>query len=309
MIPVKMVMRREVLTTNVNTPIRKVGERMQDQRIGCLLVVDGKEPLGILTESDIVQKVVAAGRDPATTMAGEVMSTPLITIGPDESVVSADELMDREHIRHLAVVDQGDVIGIVSVRDLLFPMQYLAVFSDPNVIKGLSKAAKGRAREPMARSERRVDDRVKLKRFGNKVAAKSPFGKVRAEHLMERDVPYYHADALGLTLATSMINRHCGAIPIVNGRRDLIGIVTEFDLLNALIQGRDLEKVQASEIMAGEPKFVRKDTPAEEIIKIMDSLHLIHIPVVDAGGKLLGLIERSDILLGYLESRQGTLQP
>lgn len=139
-------------------------------------------------------------------------------------------------------------------------------------------------------------------------SASACLGKVRADHLMERDIPYYHSDAIGLTLATAMINRHCGAIPIVDDHKMLIGIVSEFDLLNALLRGKDLEEIRATEIMAREPKFVNQETLADEIIKIMDSLHLIHIPVVDHEGKLIGLIERSDILLGYLESRQGTLQ-
>jgi CBS domain-containing protein len=135
-----------------------------------------------------------------------------------------------------------------------------------------------------------------------------PLGRIQAGHLMEKDIPYYHSDAIGLTLATAMINRSCGAIPIVDEQKQLIGIVTEFDLLNALMRGKDLETVRAAEIMALEPKFVRQETSAEEIIKMMDALHLIHLPVVNQEGQLIGLIERSDILLGYLESRLGPLQ-
>ena len=130
-----------------------------------------------------------------------------------------------------------------------------------------------------------------------------PLAKMRAEHLMERDIPYYRSDAIGLTLATAMISWKCGAISIVDEQKQLIGIVTEFDLLDALMRGEDLEKVKALEIMAKETKFVKQETMAEEIIKIMDTLHLIHLPVVDSQGQLVGLIERSDILLGYLESR------
>ena len=130
-----------------------------------------------------------------------------------------------------------------------------------------------------------------------------PFGKMRAEDLMEKDIPYYPPESIGLTLATAMISWKCGAIPIVDEQKQIIGIVTEFDLLDALMRGEDLEKVKASEIMAQEAKFVKQETMAEEIIKIMETLHLIHIPVVDSEGQLVGLIERSDILLAYLESR------
>ncbi len=131
---------------------------------------------------------------------------------------------------------------------------------------------------------------------------------VHADYLMEKDIPYYYSDTIGLTLATAMINRSWGAIPIVDEQKRLIGIVTEFDLLNALIRGKDLETVRAAEIMALEPKFVKEDTRAEVIIKIMDALHLIHLPVVNKEGQLVGLIERSDILLSYLESKQRSLK-
>jgi CBS domain-containing protein len=131
---------------------------------------------------------------------------------------------------------------------------------------------------------------------------------VHADNLMEKDIPYYYSDTIGLTLVTAMINRSWGAIPIVDEEKRLMGIVTEFDLLNALIRGKNLETVRAAEIMALEPKFVKEDTSAEAIIKIMDALHLIHLPVVNKDGQLVGLIERSNILLSYLEHKRSPLQ-
>jgi CBS domain-containing protein len=136
----------------------------------------------------------------------------------------------------------------------------------------------------------------------------TPLGKLKATDLMEKDVPYFHADVIGLTLATAMINRGCGAIPIVNDQKKLIGIVTEFDLINALMQGKDLERVKALDMMARDPRCVSQDTSAEEIIRIMSTLHLIHLPVVDRQHQLTGMIERGDILLGYLESKMDSFQ-
>ena len=165
MIPVKLVMRKEILSTNVKTPVRKAAKLMDDRRIGSLIIKRGRDNVGILTESDIVQKVVAAGRDPATTPVGDVMSTPLITIEAKESVVDADELMERHHIRHLVVMEKGKVAGVVSVRDLLFPLQYLLVFANVDtekesaligeeVTQGLRRVPKKRQRKK-ARSPRR----------------------------------------------------------------------------------------------------------------------------------------------------------
>lgn len=130
MIPVKLVMRRDVLSTNADTSVEKAAEVMQDRSVGSLLIKEGKNAVGILTETDIVQKVVAEGLDPATTPVKDVMSTPLVTIEANQSVVDADELMERHRIRHLIVEEKGKISGVVSVRDILFPLQYLLVFAN-----------------------------------------------------------------------------------------------------------------------------------------------------------------------------------
>jgi CBS domain-containing protein len=134
-IPVRLVMRKDILSTTADTSIQKVAEKMQDRSVGSLLVKEGKDAVGILTETDIVQKVVAKGLDPSTTRARDVMSTPLITVEAKQSVVDADELMERHHIRHLVVSEKGKAVGIVSVRDLLFPLQYLLAFADVDLEK------------------------------------------------------------------------------------------------------------------------------------------------------------------------------
>jgi CBS domain-containing protein len=139
MIPVKLVMRRDVQGTPVDTSVKKAAELMQDRGVGSLLIKNGKNAMGILTETDIVQKVVAQGLDPATTPVRDVMSTPLITIQASQSVVDADDLMERHHIRHLVVEDKGKICGVVSVRDILFPLQYLLVFSNVDLQEGSAK--------------------------------------------------------------------------------------------------------------------------------------------------------------------------
>jgi CBS domain-containing protein len=139
MIPVKLVMRRDVLSTHADTSVAKAAEVMHDRGVGSLLVKNGKNAVGILTETDIVQKVVAEGLNPATTLVKDVMSTPLITIEAKQSVVDADELMERHHIRHLLVEEKGKISGVVSVRDILFPLQYLLVFANVDLQEGSTK--------------------------------------------------------------------------------------------------------------------------------------------------------------------------
>ena len=96
--------------------------RMSVRRIGCVLVKSGKfnqGPLGIVTETDLVRKVIAKGMDPAVTVVGHVMSYPPLTIAADCSMLDASHMMEGNHLRHLCVVEDGKIVGVVSVRDLV----------------------------------------------------------------------------------------------------------------------------------------------------------------------------------------------
>lgn len=98
--------------------------RMRDQRVGSVFVEsldrDRRECrlAGIVTETDLVTRVLAQARDPAATTAREIMSHPLLTIAPNRPMLDAGQLMETHRIRHLAVSDGTDIVGIISVRDL-----------------------------------------------------------------------------------------------------------------------------------------------------------------------------------------------
>jgi CBS domain-containing protein len=131
--------------------------------------------------------------------------------------------------------------------------------------------------------------------------------EMTADHLMQRDPAAHHADATGHTIADAVIKSRSGGIPIVDDTGKVLGIVTEFDLLKVLMEGRDLEKITAEELMTENPVTVSEKTSATEILDMLETGHLIHLPVVDYEGKLVGMIERYDVLAGYLESKLGPL--
>lgn len=99
-------------------------ERMRDQRVGSVFVesLDREQRecrlAGIVTETDLITKVVAQGREAATTLASDIMSSPLLTIAPDRPMIDASQLMETRRVRHLGVSDGTDIVGIISVRDL-----------------------------------------------------------------------------------------------------------------------------------------------------------------------------------------------
>jgi CBS domain-containing protein len=102
--------------------VREAAEEMAEKEIGSLLVSQKGTYIGIITEVDIIRKVVAKGIDPAATAVKAVMTSPLITIESNRSVVAANDLMEKNKIRHLAVTRNSVIIGLVSVRDFLHPL-------------------------------------------------------------------------------------------------------------------------------------------------------------------------------------------
>lgn len=124
MIPVErtivphVVAEQELVTFPRRASVRTAAEAMARRRIGAVLVVEDGRLLGIFTERDVVTRVVACGGDPDRTTLGAVMTPDPDTIGPGDSVAAALERMSHAGYRHLPVVDGGDLIGIVSIRDL-----------------------------------------------------------------------------------------------------------------------------------------------------------------------------------------------
>jgi len=121
MVPVKsfMVPVEKFVTVDRDAKARSVAEMMKDRGIGSIFVTSGTEIIGILTDTDLVRRVVAAGQDPSRINAERVMSAPILSIEGDKTLLDANDLMAREHIRHLGVTKDGKLVGMISVRDLV----------------------------------------------------------------------------------------------------------------------------------------------------------------------------------------------
>jgi CBS domain-containing protein len=128
------------------------------------------------------------------------------------------------------------------------------------------------------------------------------FATLKAEQLMQDVVSYYNMEDTGEKVAGAITEGGFGSVPILGKDGKLVGIVSEFDLLQAIMEGRELSKVTVAEIMTEREVSVTQDTPANEIMYLLQSKHLIRVPVTDAEGKLAGIVARRDILLGYLRA-------
>ncbi len=117
---VKSYMEKDVQTINEDATIVEAAKQMSQDGAykGYLVVLKQGSPVGILTERDLVNKILAQGVDPSKTKVSEMMSTPLITIDPDEDLLKAAELMREKGVRKLPVVRDGIIYGIITADDI-----------------------------------------------------------------------------------------------------------------------------------------------------------------------------------------------
>jgi len=116
---VKDFMKKEVTTVDGDTSVAEASKTIAENPRGYLLVLQKGQSAGIITVIDLVRKVVAKGLNPIHVKVSEVMSTPLVTIDPDEKLSAATEIMRKNSVRKLPVVRNGFFYGIITARDIL----------------------------------------------------------------------------------------------------------------------------------------------------------------------------------------------
>ncbi len=121
MVPVKsfMVPKNKFITVDRDTDVRKAAQVMRDRDIGSVFITRDQEIIGILTDTDLVRRVVAVGADAAKTPVEQIMSAPILTIEENKTILDANDMMAVHHLRHLGVTKDGALVGMISVRDLV----------------------------------------------------------------------------------------------------------------------------------------------------------------------------------------------
>ena len=109
----------ELATIAPDASVLEAADLMNERRIGALCVVEGDALVGVFTERDILNRVVSAKLDPATTKVADVMTMPVTTCGPNGTTADCAAVMSHQRIRHLPVVEHGKLVGMISTGDLL----------------------------------------------------------------------------------------------------------------------------------------------------------------------------------------------
>ncbi len=115
---VKDIMKKNVIAIDQDMTIKDAAVMMDDSNIGCVIVTKKSIPIGILTERDFIKRV-SAKETPLSAHLSEVMSTPLITVSPDETIWEAAEIMKKNKIHKMPVQQNNKIVGILTASDIV----------------------------------------------------------------------------------------------------------------------------------------------------------------------------------------------
>jgi len=138
---VKDVMTSPVVTVDEEAPSNKIAKLMDENDLGCVIITNkAKKPVGIITERDLVKRVLSKNVVPDTIKAKEIMTSPLVTIEPEATISEAARRMNRLDIRRLGVVYKGNLVGLISSRDVLGVMpELIEIIQERTRIEGAAE--------------------------------------------------------------------------------------------------------------------------------------------------------------------------
>lgn len=134
----KDVMSSPVITIDEDAPAHQAAELMDKRGVGCIIVTNAEEkPLGIITERDLVARILARNIKPDSVKAREVMTSPLITVDPGVKISEIARTMSRLNIRRLGVVYKGQLAGVLSSKDVLAIMpELIEIIQEQALLEG-----------------------------------------------------------------------------------------------------------------------------------------------------------------------------
>lgn len=130
------VMSKNLITLPETSTAKQVATAMSGNDVGSVIITREGRPVGIITERDLVERILARGLNPETTLAKSIMSSPLSVIDPNAEIMEAARKMAKLRVRRLVVVSRGDMVGILTSRDIMS--------TAPELVEVLAEAGRNR---------------------------------------------------------------------------------------------------------------------------------------------------------------------
>ena len=261
---VRDFMHRNLEVVPPETTIVEAAVRMRGKSLGSLLVVpadaDGRvsNRSGIVTETDLLRKVLAKGMDPLLTRMDQIMTSPLLTIAPDRPMLDASHLMETNHVRHLCVSDEEEVVGVISVRDLV----RCFIDSEGGPIRDLDNVFR-------------------------------PLSVLRV--LMQTTMETIASERTVLEAAQTMAEKRIGSLLVLEAG-DMIGLVTETDVVRKVIAaGLPVRSTSVGAVMNVPLIQIDIDDSARDASRLMAEKRIRHL-VVTEDNKVVGLLSVRDLV-------------
>ena len=261
---VRDFMHRNLEVVPPETTIVEAAVRMRGKSLGSLLVVpadaEGCVPnrSGIATETDLLRKVLAKGMDPLLTRMDQIMTSPLLTIAPDRPMLDASHLMETNHVRHLCVSDEEEVVGVISVRDLV----RCFIDSEGGPIRDLDNVFR-------------------------------PLSVLRV--LMQTTMETIASERTVLEAAQTMAEKRIGSLLVLESG-DMVGIVTETDVVRKVIAaGLSARSTSVGAVMNAPLIQIDIDDTARDASRLMAEKRIRHVAVTE-DNKVVGLLSVRDLI-------------
>ena len=261
---VRDFMHRNLEVVPPETTIVEAAVRMRGKSLGSLLVVpadaDGRvsNRSGIVTETDLLRKVLAKGLDPLLTRVDQIMTSPLLTIAPDRPMLDASHLMETNHVRHLCVSDEEEVVGVISVRDLV----RCFIDSEGGPIRDLDNVFR-------------------------------PLSVLRV--LMQTTMETIASEQTVLEAAQTMAEKRIGSLLVLESG-DMVGIVTETDVVRKVIAaGLSARSTSVGAVMNAPLIQIDIDDTARDASRLMAEKRIRHVAVTE-DNKVVGLLSVRDLI-------------
>ena len=262
---VESCMVRDLEVVRMDASAVTAASRMAARRIGCVLIqAEDHSPerprmVGLVSETDLIRKVMARGLPPSSTTVAQIMASPLLTITPDRSMLDASHFMEKHAIRHLCVLQGGKVggkiVGLISIRDL---------------VKHFVNEESGPIRD--------LDDVYR------------PLSV-----LMRRKIEKIDREDSLLTAATHMANQRIGAL-LVTQAGAVAGIVTERDLVQkAMAQNQDPGQVRVGTLMTQSIIDIDINRTVHDASDLMAKKGIRHLPVTE-NHTIVGILSVRDLI-------------